>query len=380
MEKPITGVYLIDSLVSGGAQRQLVELVKNIDKTIINPIVVVYHDLPFYLDELNQCGIETILLSKKDKLGITFMTQFVRFLQRVRPEFIHSFLNVPNFYARLAKLTGTVKIVITSERNISLVNSWFLKWLERLTWRFSNCIIANAEAIKGILIEQIGIPSCRIFIVNNGLVVEHFSKFDSLKVSKIKDKMQVRCNGEYLIGLIGRIAPQKNHGALIDAISLIKRDHAEILIKLGFWGGETDIGYAKELKSKCLKVFSEDGVFFWGPEKDMASVYAACDLIVLPSLFEGFPNVVIEAMAAGRIIIASDVADNARIIEEGVTGFLVSPHSPEMLAERILAVLLMPDEDKAKIGERARKQVLQRYSVETMVNNTMAVYANLNLC
>jgi glycosyltransferase involved in cell wall biosynthesis len=380
MEKPITGVYLIDSLGSGGAQRQLVELVKNIDRHIIKPIVVTYHDFPFFLDELNSYGVETLLLTKYDKVGITFMAQFISFLRRIKPRFIHSFLNTPNFYARLAKLAGTVKIVITSERSISLGYSGYLKWLEKLTWPLSDGIVANAEAVKRKLTEQLGIPAAKVYIVNNGLQVEHFKEFNPIKVKSIRDKMEVGSNGESVIGLIGRMTVEKNHGGLLEAISLIKNNHPELFIKLGFWGAEPEIEYAKSIRAQCLKYELEDTVFFWGQEKDMASVYAACDLVVLPSLFEGFPNVVIEAMAASKIVIASNVADNARIIKDGENGFIVPPNSPERLSQKIIEVILLPSSDKARITEQAQQMVSQRYSIERMVNNTMAVYNELHLC
>lgn len=379
--KRVTGIYLIDSLSSGGAQRQIVELVKNIDKSRIRPIVVTYHDLPFFQDELARYGIKTLLLEKRDKIGFTFMVRFMAFLRKIRPDFIHSFLNVPNFYARMMKFTGTVEKVITSERNISIMNSFALSMLEKLTWRLSGCIIVNAHGIKKILVEQIGIPEKKIVVIYNGVAANRFNKFSSSKVKEIRDKINIGSDDKcQVLGLIGRLVDQKNHIGILDALNLIRRYKPDLKIKIGFWGSEPLPDYSEKVRKKIVNLGLQDAVLFGGTEKDINSVYAVCDVIVLPSLWEGFPNVLIEAMAAGKLVIASDIVDNARIIKDGVNGFLFPSGSSKALANKIIEVIEMPKDSKLAVSKQARQDIIQNYSTENMVLNTMKIYKEMELC
>ncbi|MBW1923273.1 MAG: glycosyltransferase [Deltaproteobacteria bacterium] len=374
------GVYLIDSLTSGGAQRQLVELVKGLDKKTVSPTVVAYHDIPFFRKELLDADIPFSLIEKKDKLGISFFRQFLVALKRNPPDFIHSFLNVPNIYARVAKLFGGVKGVVTSDRNISLTQRFGLTLGEKMTWRLSDVIITNAHAVRDVLINRIGVPPSRIRVVYNGVQAERFSMADREKVAEIRKRCRANKKGTLLIGLVGRVAPQKNHLALLVAMRRILDIRADLDIRVGFCGAEADPIYAQKVRHAVSELRLNEKVFFLGVEKDMASVYQACDVLVLPSLWEGFPNVVLEGMSARRPVIASDIVDNSQIILNGKDGFLVEPNNVESLAYVILTVITLNEDERRAICERAWKKVVSEYSIDKMVQNTMQVYREFGLC
>jgi glycosyltransferase involved in cell wall biosynthesis len=380
MTDPKRVVYLIDSLTSGGAQRQLVELVKGLDKTRIVPSVVTYHDIPFFRKELTDAGIPVSCINKKDKIGLSFLNGFLDELRREKPDFIHSFLNVPNIYARIAKLLGDVKGVVTSERNVSINDRFGLKVGEKLTWRLSNAIIANAHAVKDILTARIGIDPSKIRVVHNGVDPVRFRKVNLKKMSEIRQKCQAFRQNSILIGLVGRIAPQKNHLGLVKAIRWLLNKNPNLDLRVGFWGKVTHQAYGQTLKRAVEELRLRERVFFLGAENDMASVYAACDAVVLPSLWEGFPNVALEAMSAGRPVIASAIVDNKKIVDDGIDGFLVEPGSVDNLASAIQKVIELPKSERIALSKRASEKVIKEYSIARMVENTMQVYREFELC
>jgi len=378
--RPARGVFLIDSLGSGGAQRQFVELVTSLDPSVIRPYVVTYHHIPFFHKQLVDAGIENFCLAKRDKLGVSFLLQWIRFLKKNRPDFIHSFLNIPNFYARLAKLLGCVRIVITSERNISLTDSRAFVTLEKMFWRHSDRIIANAWGIKEVLTQEIGIPGERISVIHNGVAAERFRRPCPKRVAEIRAQSGIRQDGGFLIGLIGRVIKQKNHLGLLNAISSIRTERGFLPFKVGFWGSLTDSEYAAQVRSAVSDLKLHPHVTFFEPDGDMASVYAACDVIVSPSLWEGFPNVVLEAMSAGRLVIASDIVDNAHIIDDGKNGFLVRVGDSEQLAHVIVKILGLSEDDLRSMELKAEEKVLKCFSVQQMGQSTLDVYKELGIC
>ena len=373
-------VYLIDSLTSGGAQRQLVELVRGLDKNYIMPSVVTYHDIPFFRNELLEAGIPYLCIEKKDKIGASFLRDFLRILKQTRPDFIHSFLNVPNIYARVAKLLGGVSAVVTSERNISITQHLDLTIGEKLTWRLSDVIITNAYATKDILVQRIGINAEKIRVVYNGVDVARFTMPSPENVYKIRQACKAQTANTKLIGLVGRIVPQKNHLCLIKAIRLLLSRRPDLDLKVAFWGSTPDAAYIQEVREYLKDSNLEEAFFFLGAESDMASVYSACDIIVLPSLWEGFPNIVLEAMSANRPVIASDIVDNAKIITNDVDGFLTLPDDAENLAHVILKVVNLPEDERKSLCGRGFEKIIREFSTNRMVENTMKVYEEFGLC
>ena len=379
MKPKMRGLFLIDSLNSGGAQRQFVELLKGLDRSKIEPFAVTYHNLDFFQETIQSEGIRHVLIPKSGKLGLGVIHGLYRLTRTFRPHFIHSFLNTPNSYARLLKLIGCVSKVITSERNVSISNSLALKAIEKASWRLSDRIVANANGVKDVLVNEVGVDSKRIRVVYNGVSVESFAEYDHRRSNEIRECVGLPLDQGFLIGLVGRLAEQKNHRLLIEAVAAVRRHSPEQMIKIGFWGQETEKGYRRSLEKEIQTLDLEKDIFFFGQAKDMPSVYAACDAIVLPSLWEGFPNALIEGMAAARVVIASAIVDNAVIVKDGETGFLVKPNSASALSAVILKLLDMDKDTRKQLGIRAQKHIQNHFTIEKMISRTLTVYHELGI-
>lgn len=369
-------LLLIDSLGSGGAQRQVVETALGLDASRFEVSILIYHDIRELGAALDDAGIEVTLLRKQGKFDLRFAFRLWRYLRRRRPHIVHSFLFIPNVLARtVARLAG-VPTVITSERNVDLPQTPWRCRVERLLSRFGDHVIVNAHAIKAVLGESAAVPASRISVIHNGVDTARFKPLpDAERVaSRAALGIPESC---FLIMLPGRLRPQKNHQCLLDAIAKLGTKRLGDY-RVCFAGKATDASYADDLVATVNASGMAEHVIFLGRYEDMVALYAATDVVVLPSLWEGLPNVVLEAMACGRLVIASRIADNAMLLEHGRTGFLFPSNDSDALAETLLRVRGMDDTECAAIEAAARASMTSRFTRERLAAATMDIYQRVS--
>lgn len=360
----------IDSLVAGGAQRQVVETALQLAKNGHRVSVIIYHDIRELGAELSRAGIEVLLIKKNAKLSLSFLWRLYRCFRDISPDVLHCFLFVPNLWGRLIGRLARVPVVITSERNVDLPQSRLRVWIERVIHRLGDCIIVNAEAIRTVLVDVVGVPSDRIHTVYNGVDLERFKRPAPEILAAKRTELGVR-TGDFVITLPGRVIPQKNHACLMRAIAALG---PEANIRLLFVGNLLDVPYCQGLEAMVVDLGLKNVVSFVGRQDDMAAIYAISDVVVLPSLWEGFPNVVLEAMAAGRPVIASDIADNAVLVHEGVTGYLFPNGDDVALAAALRRMFLMVPNEREHLGLGGFSLVASRFSSQALLATNLSLY------
>lgn len=367
-------ILLIDSLVRGGAQRQLVELALNIDRRDFDPTVVVYHDLPQLKSELDAAMVRYVLIRKRHKIDVAFLFRLAAFLRHERPQIIHAFLSTPSFWARIAGSLAGVRKIITSERNMDIEQSRKRVWFEKRLQRLSSRIIVNAEAIRTVLVTRMGIPGDKVRVVYNGVDSEKFGRVSEARVRRLRSALGLDPS-DLVFTLPGRLTPQKNHRCLIKAVALLPSIPSNL--KVVFVGNELDMPLKTALVSSIEALGLRGHFLFGGAQADMAAMYAASDAVVLPSLWEGFPNVILEAMAARRPVIASDIADNARLVRHGENGYLFPIDDESALAAALATLISLSPDARASLGEAGRQLVDSSYSMSRMVDSTVQIYREL---
>jgi len=367
-------ILLIDSLVRGGAQRQLVELALNIDRRDFDPIVVVYHDLPQLKSELDAAKVRYVLIRKRHKIDVAFLFRLAAFLRHERPQIIHAFLSTPSFWARIAGALAGVRKIITSERNMDIEQSRKRVWFEKRLQRLSSRIIVNAEAIRTVLVTRMGIPGDKVRVVYNGVDSEKFGRVSEARVRRLRSALGLDPS-DLVFTLPGRLTPQKNHRCLIKAVALLPSIPRNL--KVVFVGNELDMPLKTTLVSSIEALGLRGHFLFGGAQADMAAMYAVSDVVVLPSLWEGFPNVILEAMAARRPVVASDIADNARLVRHGENGYLFPIDDESALAAALATLISLSPDARARLGEAGRQLVDSSYSMSRMVDSTVQIYREL---
>lgn len=350
-------VLLIDSLVQGGAQRQLVGLAILLQERGYMVQVVTYHDLPFYEKELKNKSVRHLCI-KKQNGNIGLLRQIRKTLKKLRPDVVISYLDAPNTIASLVRLSGVRYRLIVSERNTTQLLTWKDKMRFFLYW-WADVISPNSISQERFIKEHFPQLSSKVQVVSNFVNMDVFRPVNKVNENCLK-----------IIG-VGRLEAQKNVGSLIKATKLVIDGGYDICVD---WYGRTT-GLIKDYNRMIDEMGLNSVFLFHEATTIIHKKYQEADLFCLPSLYEGYPNVLCEAMACGLPVICSDVCDNASIMEEGINGFLFDPYDPRELAERIIQYITIPSEEKKQMSRKSRELAEQRFGKEAFVKKYIALIA-----
>ena len=373
MMRPVKILYIIGTLDFGGSERQLIRLVIGLDRSRFHPVVCCLSRRGPLADELAQHGVKVEIVSFR---GLTILRDLPQVLLRFRrlvwlfreekPDILHGFL----FWAYIlgtyaAKLAG-VPIVLASRRGLGhfKADKPHYLFLERLANRLTDLIVANAEAVKQDVLRQELVEPSKVRVVYNGIDPSPyvFTADPALRASLgVPEAARV-------VGVVANLIPYKGHRDFLHACRAIRQRQAGItflLIGDGPCRGELE-GLARDLGL-------EKDVRFLGTRRDIPQLLALMDVVVLPSLEEGLPNAILEAMAAGKAVVATQVGGVPEAVVQGETGLLVPPGDPQALADAVL--LLLADRPLAEaMGRAGRDRVAKMFGLDRMIRETEALY------
>jgi glycosyltransferase involved in cell wall biosynthesis len=368
---PLRVLYLIDSLGPGGAQRQLVTLVRAMDRTLVEPEVAVYHHLYHFRPELEAAGVPIHSLGALGGRDPRVLIRLARLLARGKYDIVHSYLKTPGTLARLAAPFSRGTRVVVSERSIDLGHSRGRLMLERSLSGRAAAMIVNADAI-GREIERL-VPSWtgRVHVVPNG--VDFQDPTDDERSAGRDFRARYVGDAGYLLGVIGRVGYEKAPDLLVDALELVP-DSLLRRLRVVWVGPRIDAELADSVESRLAGSALDGRVEFIGETRDTRSVYLGVDGVLLCSRWEGLPNVVLEALAHGRPVVATDVGDTGKLIRDGSWGWLVPPDDARSFAEALTKLVATPRDELNAMGRRGAEFVLENYSTSRLVDRTMEVY------
>jgi len=366
---PINILHLITELNIGGAEKVVAQIAAHLSKDRYNTLVSCLYDPGLVADEIVKNGIQVVDLGTRSKWDVRAAYQLFRLLRRENIQILHSHLFHANLLGRIAGKMAGVPIIISTRHSVAiggkgreLINRWTTGW--------SDVTIAVSEQVRDAEMRWTGLGPGRLVTIYNGIDTERFRSLDPKEADAFRHEFQIDQDAP-LIGIIARFHREKGHSILIDASPgiLDRFPKAKILLV-----GEGDTRAAIEEEVHTLGL--SDSIMFAGIRQDIPRVLSALDLFVLPSLWEGMPIVILEAMAAGLPVVATRVGGIPEVVEDGVTGLLVPPRDPEALAEAIIA--LLQDRKRAEaMGRAGRKRVEKHFSAERMVHQTEALYEEL---
>ena len=296
---------------------------------------------------------------------IVFHLKFLFLIKRIKPDILHSQSVAIGWHAFIAKKVLHKPYLV-----------WVRGYSEYLSWRFRKLIskpaLKNADAVIA-LTEDMKREIQKFcdrgaLVIPNGIDLE---RFEGLPRGNIRRQLKIT-NGQKIIIFVGTLYSIKGVKYLIQAMKLIKNGNRNARLML--------VGNGKErqsLEELTKELDLEEDVTFVGkvPNEEVPQYMIASDVFVLPSLSEGFPNVILEAMACGLPIVVTKVRGLPEIIEEGKNGFLVEPRSPEQIAEKVLQ--LLEDDDLRERISRNNKEKVKQYSWERIMRRLEDVYRNL---
>lgn len=301
------------------------------------------------------------------------LLRLARELKVRSPKVLHSY----NFYANVfsipaARMAG-VPCVIASIRDMGVYLTPNQLRVQRMVCQMADRIIVNAEAIRDWLIAG-GYTAEKILVVRNGVDIPVLEN-RSIR-TRIRDELGIPSNAKVVM-MVSRLNPQKGVEYLIEAVPEILKEIPEawfvIVGDVVMESAEEERKYCEGIVAKARELGVSERVVFTGLRRDVPHLLAAADLSVLPSLSEGLPNAVIEAMAAGLPVVASRVGGIPELIHQGHTGLLVPPGDIAALAKSMIALLANPFL-RRRIGESARRHIQSEFSFQKMYQETIAIY------
>ena len=365
-------LVVISDLEFGGAQRQVVELANSMDPARFDLHVVSLHDYVPLANTLKDADRRLHIIERRGKFDFTVVTRLARLIRQLSAQVVHGYLFDAEIATRLAgRMTGAA--VVGSERN----TDYKLKRINLVAYRLTrNCrdlTIANSNAGADFNSRVLGNVRSSYRVVHNGVDAERFRPGDGRAV---RADLGIRAD-ERVVGMFASFKPQKNHPLLLRAAKRVVAKMPNVrFVMVGdelFMGMSGSVEFKQQVQKLVAELGLRDSCIFAGNRKDVERCYRACDLTVLPSLFEGTPNVALESMASGVSVVATNVSDNAYVIPDGRAGYVVPLGDEEAMAERIVR-LLGNEELRATMAASARAWVLEEFTGQRLAEKTALVY------
>lgn len=371
MPNNITVLYIIDSLRRGGAERQFVELLKNIDRGLVNPVVVyLKHEEKSYIDELKNKGINPILVERSWKGDITPAFRIYKLIVQHKPVLIHSVLNMSGIFGTLtAKLSGVPHVcsVIRQARDPNKKT----RIIRQLLAYMVDAYVANTKIG---LNNRFSHWRSNFHVIYNGLDISRFSN------NKINRSVSGK-NKIFKIGMIATVSAHKDHLTLLKAMCLLRdtlqKNSVEIQYELLIIGdGENRDNLESFVTSNGL----ESSVIFTGQIGDVERIYADLDIAVLltnASLHaEGISNSLVEAMACGIPVIATNDGGTVEFVESEKNGILIENGDITGCA-RAIERLLSDDALRHQLGQNGHRTVMEKFSMDSYIGNYLSLYKKI---
>ncbi|MCC7369813.1 MAG: glycosyltransferase family 4 protein [Chloroflexi bacterium] len=377
-DRPARVLHILSGGTIGGCEQHVLALLSRLDRRRFEPWLACFEAEPDaatpMLPMFRAAGVRVIDLKATRRTDPAAIWRLGRLLRRGQFDIVHAH----SFRTELAavcwsKLAGLAPRVVRSVHNM---DDYYVHPRYSPLLRASACgldrIVAISDAVADYLRTDGGLPPEKIVRIYYGIDPSPYRP-DAPPPSRRAGGDPPGESDRPTIGVVARLAPQKGHRVLFDALPQIAAAVPGVHARLV---GHEELSTVAELRQAACERGVDHLVTFEGFRSDIANVMADLDVFVLPSLWEGFGLVLVEAMAAGRPVVASAVGPIPEIVVDGVTGLLVPPGDPVALAEAITRLLRDP-ELAAAYGRAGRARVEQELRLDTMVERMEALYDEL---
>lgn len=324
-----------------------------------NVIVVSLFDFHSPITErMEKCGIKVIYLNKKPGIDISIIHKLYKVMKQNNIDIVHTHRYVMQYAIPAAMMAG-VKVRIHTVHNIATKEvDGYRRILAHFFFKHCSVIpISISPLIQESVVKEYNITKEQTPVIYNGS-----------DLNKCLIKTDYRASKPFTIVHIGRFNPQKNHSVIIDAAQKLKEEGLKFVIKL-IGGAGNEEQRKQEVKQKGL----DNEIKFCGLQGNVYPFLQSADCFILPSLYEGMPVTLVEAMGCGLPIIASSVGGVPDMIESGKTGLLIKPNAEELTSA--IKRLIKNEKLRESLGKNALTKS-KDFSVERMFNGYDNVYTN----
>ena len=371
---PARILYMIPELRSGGAESQMLELVRGLNKGRFLPFVCSLWPPAGLTDEIVAAGAELVPVHKRNRFDLSFIFRMAAWMRAHHMDIVHTYLFTANTWGRLAACLARTPCVIVSERSAWIEGSEVEKAAHRMVNRvlapLTDLILANSRAVQVRMEHELWwSPGC--MVIRNCVDIDRFKPALSPDdAARLKAALGIPPEAK-VVGTVARVSAEKDYPPFLRPMRLVL-DQSPGLAVLAVGGGP--LRGDMEVLASTLGLTGH--VVFTGEQDKVERCYAAMDVFVLTSLFEGLPNVVLEAMSCGRPVVATSVCGTPELVAHGETGFLVPAGDAKAVADAVLGLLEDPGLALA-MGRAGRLRIEHDFTKQKMVQATQAVYEGL---
>jgi sugar transferase (PEP-CTERM/EpsH1 system associated) len=365
-------MHIVDHLGKGGLENGLVNLIEHLDPLRFEHVVYAIRKLGPNADRLGQSRIRVICQGKQDSDSPFQMSTLARGIREVRPDIVHT----RNWAAVEGVLAGrwvrSCRVVHSEhglEAGAEAREPRRRVWFRRLAYQLADRVLSVSYQLRDLHARRTGFDPAKISVIHNGVNRQRFHPDPTVRhVMRRELGLSV---GEFCIGCVGNLFPVKGHITALEAIAQFAELRSNWRLVLAGDGPERG-----RLESFLGGRDWKDRVLFLGTSHRVPELLNALDVYVLPSIAEGISNSLLEAMASGVPVIATETGGNPEVVVAGDSGLLFPIGDSRKLAEQLLLLEARP-ERRAELAQRALRRVSEEFSLESMVGKYAQLYESL---
>jgi len=364
-------LHLLKATGIAGAETHLLVLLSGLRGQGVDVSLLVLEDpsrpVPDLLEQAKALGVEAQAVPIYAHLDPTLPGRLNEVLRPWSFDILHAHLPHAEIYGALAlRQRPQARFAITRHSDNPFRRNPVLRLVFTPSWRRANSLIAISEAVRQSMIRREHIPSERIVVIPYGLDSQKFVA--GAVPGRLRSELGIPDSP--LVGFVGRLARPKGADTLLRAFVHVELQEPQAQLVIagdGPW------------RQRLVRLGGDLGlrnVHFLGWREDVASILADLDVVAMPSRWEGFGLVALEAMSLGKPVIATRVSALPEVVADGVTGLLAPPEDPASLAEEILKLLRNPALAR-RMGQAGLRRVRQEFGVDRMISSTLRVYGQI---
>jgi glycosyltransferase involved in cell wall biosynthesis len=368
-------LFVIDNLQFGGGERVFAQIISRLPQDRYEILLSAHPSEQ--LQQAIRARVEFFPLDFSKRLNFSLILRLSRIIKENEIGIVHGQGVRAEFYARLAsRLVGKSKYVSTIAMpvegfDVGPVRKKIYSLFDRFSEKFVDRFLVVSDVLRDKMIRGRGIPAEKVIRIYNGIEVDHYLPQDQSR-SRERIRNEFNIGGDSLfIAAVGRLVWQKGFEHLVQAMPKLLKQFPQTKVLLVGEGPLKD-----DLKALARKLKIEKQIIFANFRKDVKEILSAIDILVIPSLLEGFPMITLEGMAMAKPIIATTIEGIKEQIVDGESGILIPSRDSKSIAEAIIR--LGKDIDFAQqLGLEARRKVEEHFTMEKMVAETERVYLSL---
>jgi glycosyltransferase involved in cell wall biosynthesis len=381
-------IHIIESLGSGGAELVLYNNLRFSDPARFrHTVITVYSRDSFWNQSVRDLGIQVETLDCRSPVDIPrAVLRLSRWLRVNKPDILHSQLWTADVIGRLAARLAGVPSVCTIQSSMHDVESWndgsgvprwkreLVRLLDRWSTAFGRAkLIAVSEHVRRSTATHLRVPAQEIEVIHNSVAFDHPPDVSTRGMRQLTIDLNLPSESVILLH-VGRVVAQKGLVYAIRALpAILRQDPGVHLVSAG---PTSDADWTASLVSEARKLGVERHVHFLGVRRNVEGLLAQCDLFIFPSLFEGFPLALVEAMAAGCVCVASDTGAIPEMIEHDINGWLVPPRDVVAIG-RAVSFLSSDSQRKRRLRHEAARSARARFDARNAAARLEIVYESV---